>query len=336
MQQESVSLLNTSQETGWPGPNVRQTLPRYSDSQQESISFLENSQEPNWPEPLAPRRTLPRPPTWPRINRTGQPSGGDGKSNNQGIGKSRQADAQEGSQRAARWRLPSSISNKENAGQSAAKERDLRHHLSEVSKQVSKMPTSISKLLEEAVRFLDSSQASKQGTLKDSLDNILNTVKELGDQKYGNAGDNLVAEHVQSLQLVTESLQKEGERVRGIEEKQEILTKELVGLKDEMKKNLEVLERLCQQKDVESRQQVDQAIDRRRVAAMRRTSRPLLLNRTGKEIPDQHGLTPSPMILPRPGVIAPGNNPSPKPIVLKARNNASISSGSSVPSKVAR
>ena len=115
-----------------------------------------------------------------------------------------------------------------------------------------------------------------------------------------------------------------------------MLTKELVGLEDKMKKNFEVLERLCQQKDVESRQQVDQATDRRRVAAMRRTSRPLLLNRTGRGIPDQQGLTPSPMILPRPGVIAPGNNPSPKPIVLKARNNASISSGSSVPSKVAR
>ena len=220
---------------------MRQTLPRYSDSQQESISFLENSQELNWPEPLAPRRTLPRPPTWPRINRTGQPSGGVGKSNNQGIGKSRQADAQEGSQRAARWRLPSSTSNKENEGQSAAKERDLRHHLSEVSKQVSKMPTRISKLLEEAVRFLDSSQASKQGTLKDSLDKILDSLKELTDGKGGDEGDNMVAEQVQSLKLVTEIIQKEGERVRSIEEKQEILTKELVGLKDEMKKNSEAL-----------------------------------------------------------------------------------------------
>ena len=192
------------------------------------------------------------------------------------------------------------------------------------------MPTSISKLLEEAVRFLYSSQASKQGTLKDSLDKILDSLKELTDGKGGDEGDNMVAEQVQSLKLVTEIIQKEGERVRSIEEKQEILTEELVGLKDEMKKNSEALERLCQQK------QVDQAIDRRRVGAMMKTSRPLLLNRTGRGIPDQQGLTPSPMILPRPGVIAPGNNPSPKPIFLKARNNASISSGSSVPSKVAR
>ena len=127
---------------------------------------------------------------------------------------------------------------------SATKERDLRHHLSEVSKQVSKMPTSISKLLEEAVRFLDSSQASKQGTLKERLDKILDTLKELTDGKGGDERDNLIAEQVQSLQLVSESLQKEGERVRGIEEKQEVLTKELVGLKDEMKKNTNALERL--------------------------------------------------------------------------------------------
>ena len=315
---------------------MRRTLPRYSDSQQESTSLLENSQELNWPEPIAPRRTLPRPPTWPRMNIIGRPAVGVGKNNNQGIGKSREANAQEGNQSAARWRLPTPTSNKENAGQSAAKERDLRHHLSEVSKQVSKMPTSISKLLEEAVRFLDSSQASEQGTVKDRLDKILDLLKELRDGKGGDEGHNMVTEQVQSLQLVTEIIQKEGERVRSIEEKQEILTEELVGLKDEMKRNSEALERLCQQKETESRQQVDQAIVRRRVAAMRRTSRPLLLNRAGRGIPDQQGLTPSPMILPRPGVVAPGNNPSPKPIFLKARNNASISSGSSVPSKVAR
>ena len=81
------------------------------------------------------------------MNIIGRPAVGVGKNNNQGIGKSREANAQEGNQSAARWRLPTPTSNKENAGQSAAKERDLRHHLSEVSKQVSKMPTSISKLL---------------------------------------------------------------------------------------------------------------------------------------------------------------------------------------------
>ena len=77
-QQESVGLLNTSQEIGWPGQSVRRTLPRHYDSQQESVSLLANSQDLNWPESSAPRRTLPRPPTWPRIN-TGRPSDGVGR-----------------------------------------------------------------------------------------------------------------------------------------------------------------------------------------------------------------------------------------------------------------
>ena len=78
------------------------------------------------------------------------------------------------------------------------------------------MPTSISKLLEEAVRFLDSSQASEQGTVKDRLDKILDLLKELRDGKGGDEGDDMDAEQVQSLQLVTEIIQKVGERVRGM------------------------------------------------------------------------------------------------------------------------
>ena len=124
-----------------------------------------------------------------------------------------------------------------------------------------------------------------------------------------------------------------------------------MGLKDEMKKNLEVLERLCQQKDVESRQQVDQAIDRRRVAAMRRTSRPLLLSHSGRGGTDQLSVgnalgnqirnrhqnsIPSSMILPRPGVFPPGKDPSSsKSIFAGARTQSSNSGRSLLPSKVA-
>ena len=337
---------------------MRQTLPRYSDSQQESISLLANSQDLNWLESSAPRRTLPRPPTWPRINATGRPSGGVGRNTLQGIGKSREADsgsAQDGvgGQRAARWRLPALASNKENAGQSAAKERDLRHHLSEVSKQVSKMPTSVSKLLEEAVRFLDSSHTTKQGELKESLNKVLDSLKEITDQSGGGGGDNSGSELMQSLQLVRESFLKEGDRVRGIEEKQEILTKELVGLKEEMKKNFEALERLCQQKEAELKQQADQAIERRRAVGslLRRTSRPLLLSHPGRGGTDQMAVgnalgnqirnrhqnsIPSSMILPRPGVFPPGKDPSSsKPIFAGARTQSSNSGRSLVPSKVA-
>ena len=337
---------------------MRRTLPRHSDSHQESISLLANSQDLNWPESSASRRTLPRPPTWPRINTTGRPSGGVGRNTLQGNGRSREADhggVQDGvgGQRAARWRLPALTSNKENAGQSAAKERDLRHHLSEVSKQVSKMPTSVSKLLEEAVRFLDSSHTTKQGELKESLNKVLDSLKEIADQRGSGGGDNSGSELMQSLQLVRESFLKEGDRVRGIEEKQEILTKELVGLKEEMKKNFEALERLCQQKEAELKQQADQAIERRRAvgSVLRRTSRPLLLSHSGRRGTDQLAIgnalgnpirnrhqnsSSSSMILPRPGVFPPGKDPSSsKSIFAGARTQSSNSGRSLVPSKVA-
>ena len=117
-QQESVSLLDNSQEIGWPVCYVRRTLPRPSDMQQESVSLLANSQELSWQEPPAPRTTLPRPPTWPRIATAGRPQNEVGKGNRQDCGSRGDPEGSKGP-RAARWRLPSS-SNKENIGQSIA------------------------------------------------------------------------------------------------------------------------------------------------------------------------------------------------------------------------
>ena len=110
-----------------------------------------------------------------------------GKNTLQGIGKSREADSggvqdRVGGQRAAQWRLPALASNKENAGQSAAK---------------------------------------------------------IAHQSGGGGGDHSGSELMQSLQLVRESFLKEGDRVRGIEEKQEVLTKEFLGLKEEMQVSTE-------------------------------------------------------------------------------------------------
>ena len=224
-----------------------------------------------------------------------------GKNTLQGIGKSREADSggvqdRVGGQRAAQWRLPALASNKENAGQSAAK---------------------------------------------------------IAHQSGGGGGDHSGSELMQSLQLVRESFLKEGERVRGIEEKQEILTKELVGLKEEMKKNFEALERLCQQKEAELKQQADQAIERRRVVGslLRRTSRPLLLSHPGRGGTDQMAVgnalgnqirnrhqnsIPSSMILPRPGVFPPGKDPSSSKSIFAGARTQSFNSGRSlVPSKVA-
>ena len=340
-QQESVSLLDNSQEIGWPGRHVRRTLPRPSDLQQESVSLLANSQELSWQEPPATRRTLPRPPTWPRIATAGRPSNGGGKENRQDFGS---RDDPEGSKgpRVARWRLPSS-SNKENIGQSAAKERDLRHHLSEISKQVSKLPTSVSRLLEEAVRFLDSSHASKQGELKQSLETSLKLLKEVAAGKETEANENRTADLSRLLQRVSESIQEEGSRVKGIEERQEVLAKEITGLKDDINRNFQLLERFCREAS-ESRQkwqeQFELSFQNRKGgvgSVMRRAPRPLLtqagaeqgalFGRTGGNfLPiQQQGLFAGNMPLPMPAIIAPSNIPPFVPAGERSRKGASIS-----------
>ena len=354
-----MSLLDNSQEIGWPGRHVRRTLPRPSDLQQESVSLLANSQELSWQEPPAPRRTLPRPPTWPRIATAGRPSNGGGKENRQDC---RSRDDPEGSKgpRVARWRLPSS-SNKENIGQSAAKEKDLRHHLSEISKQVSKLPTSVSRLLEEAVRFLDSSHASKQGELKQSLETSLNLLKEVVAGKETEANENRTADLSRLLQRVSESIQEEGSRVKGIEERQEVLAKEITGLKDDINRNFQLLERFCREAS-ESRQkwqeQFKLSFQNRKGgvgSVVRRAPRPLLtqagaeqgtrFGRTGgnfhqmqqQQQQQQQGLYTGNMAPRMPAIIAPCNIQPVTPAGERSRKGAApISSRTSASAKVAR
>ena len=354
-----MSLLDNSQEIGWPGRYVRRTLPRPSDLQQESVSLLANSQELSWQEPPATRRTLPRPPTWPRIATAGRPSNGVGKENRQDFGS---RDDPEGSKgpRVARWRLPSS-SNKENTGQSAAKERDLRHHLSEISKQVSKLPTSVSRLLEEAVRFLDSSHASKQGELKQSLETSLNLLKEVVAGKETEANENRTADLSRLLQRVSESIQEEGSRVKGIEERQEVLAKEITGLKDDINRNFQLLERFCREAS-ESRQkwqeQFKLSFQNRKGgvgSVVRRAPRPLLtqagaeqgtlFGRTGgnfhqmqqQQQQQQQGLYTGNMAPRMPAIIAPCNIQPVTPAGERSRKGAApISSRTSASAKVAR
>ena len=354
-----MSLLDNSQEIGWPGRHVRRTLPRPSDLQQESVSLLANSQELSWQEPPATRRTLPRPPTWPRIATAGRPSNGGGKENRQDC---RSRDDPEGSKgpRVARWRLPSS-SNKENIGQSAAKEKDLRHHLSEISKQVSKLPTSVSRLLEEAVRFLDSSHASKQGELKQSLETSLNLLKEVVAGKETEANENRTADLSRLLQRVSESIQEEGSRVKGIEERQEVLAKEITGLKDDINRNFQLLERFCREAS-ESRQkwqeQFKLSFQNRKGgvgSVVRRAPRPLLtqagaeqgtlFGRTGgnfhqmqqQQQQQQQGLYTGNMAPRMPAIIAPCNIQPVTPAGERSRKGAApISSRTSASAKVAR
>ena len=150
-------------------------------------------------------------------------------------------------------------------------------------KQVSKLPTSVSRLLEEAVRFLDTSNASKQGDVKESLENILGTLKEVAAQRETGAEGERISELRQLLEQVCGNIREEGSRVQGLEEKQNMLVMEVKGLGDDIRRNFERMEKFCQE-ELESRQKWQQKYElsaQNRVeggsSVLRRLSRPSLI-----------------------------------------------------------
>ena len=122
------------------------------------------------------------------------------------------------------------------------------------------MPTSVSRLLEEAVRFLDTSQTSKQGDVKESLENILGTLKEVAAQRETGAEGERISELRQLLEQVGGNIREEGSRVQGLEEKQNMLVMEVKGLGDDIKRNFERMEKFCQEES-QSRQKWQQKYD---------------------------------------------------------------------------
>ena len=175
------------------------------------------------------------------------------------------------------------------------------------------MPTSVSRLLEEAVRFLDTSQTSKQGDVKESLKNILGKLKEVAAQRETGAEGERISELRQILEQVGGNLREEGARVQGLEEKQNKLVKEVKGLGDDINRNFERLEKFCQEES-ESRRKWQQKYEltaQNRMeggsSVLRRASRPSLIpTGAGYEqgaVSGRIGGTQQ-VILPRTGVVA--------------------------------
>ena len=216
------------------------------------------------------------------------------------------------------------------------------------------MPTSVSRLLEEAVRFLDTSHAAKEGELKQSLEMSLNLLKEVAAGNETEANENRVADLSRLLQSVSESIQEEGFRVKGIEEKQDVLATEITGMKDDLNKNFQLLERFCQEES-ELRQKCQQQLklsvqNRKRggSSVVRRAPRPLLthagaeqgalLGWTSGNFPrihqQQQGLFTGNMPLPMPAVIAPCNIQPVAPTSSRTSASAKVSRG--LPSRPSR
>ena len=115
-----------------------------------------------------PRRTLPRPPTFPRV-RSSQELGGlpMGARNLRTRAPSQEV--------GARWRLPTAPREEE---QVQGRERDLRHHLSTITREVAGLPTAVSRLLEEAVCHLAAGQEQGLGQLRGELGTAASILQE--------------------------------------------------------------------------------------------------------------------------------------------------------------
>ena len=107
------------------------------------------------------------------------------------------------------------------------------------------------------MRFLDTSNASKQGDVKESLESVLGKLKEVAAQRETGAEGERISELRQLLEQVGGNIRDQGARVQGLEEKQNMLVMEVKGLGDDIKRNFERMEKFCQEES-ESRQKWQQ------------------------------------------------------------------------------
>ena len=141
-----------------------------------------------------PRRTLPRPPTFPRVRSSqelgGLPMGARNlrtRAPSQEVGArqlarvpsqevgARQLARAPSQEVGARWRLPTAPREEE---QVQGRERDLRHHLSTITREVAGLPTAVSRLLEEAVCHLAAGQEQGLGQLRGELGTAASILQE--------------------------------------------------------------------------------------------------------------------------------------------------------------
>ena len=133
------------------------------------------------------------------------------------------------------------------------------------------------------MRFLDTSHATKQGDVKESLETILASLREVAAQRETEAGGERISELKQLLEHVGETIREEGSRVKGLEEKQNVLVKAVEELGNDVKKNFERMERFWQEESESRRkweQQYELSAQNRRGggrSVLRRPSRPLLI-----------------------------------------------------------
>ena len=249
-----------------------------------------------------PRRTLPRPPTFPRVRSSQElgPTMATSRETARSLGRSISRATQEvgardlgltrpPSQEAARWRLPTAPREE---GQEQGKERDLRHHLSTITREVAGLPTAVSRLLEEAVRHLVACQEQGLGQLRGELGAATTALQGAA----GARGEKGVKEQVEKVEKVVASVEKRLKRqnsaTRDVADKQEELAGEVAEVRRELRRNSEVVAQLARQ--VEERRVDERRVEGRVVPGRRGPS-----TQVGRRLP-RPLLTPAVTVVPLP------------------------------------
>ena len=152
----------------------------------------------NAPPPFQMRRTLPRPPTWSNINIQQSQMKGGGK-----------------------WRFGG---RQEKEGRSAL-ERDLQHHLQELSKQTNKVPGKLSIVVKESVKYMQQ-VSEKEG--KDGREELY---------KLGNVANSL-KRHIEDNESKNNEITEELTNLEAVLTECELLCKEVTKGKERNKQRL--------------------------------------------------------------------------------------------------
>ena len=208
-----------------------------------------------WPAP--PRRSLPGPPTFP-LARSSQelgPAVATSRETARSLGRSISRASQEGGARghglprapsleAARWRLPTAPREEV---QEQGREKDLRHHLSTITREVAGLPTAVSRLLEEAVRHLEQGQEQGQGQLRGELGAATTALQAAA----GARGEARVREQLEKVEkvvaIVERRLKSQSLASREVAERQKELAREVAEGRRELRRNSEVVAQLARQ-----------------------------------------------------------------------------------------
>ena len=146
---DTLQLSDYDVHSSHTNPRYSQELPDYGYSQYGSYS------QAGWAQPAPRRRPLPKPPTWPSLPRPAGPSlprppirpSLPRESHSRGVGGHRM--------RGNTWKFSGQHRDTEgSSGETLGREQDMKYHLSNINSHMSKLPSNVSMLIEEAVRFL--------------------------------------------------------------------------------------------------------------------------------------------------------------------------------------